>query len=93
MEDQNEGCSNDEATCCGKCHQEEVNLKELGPEAEELAKMFDEVGANLESALRKRKQILEKIDERSSESPEMKEKMEKVLRSRDPVLIQFVLGL
>ncbi|MEW6722771.1 MAG: hypothetical protein AB1324_05915, partial [Candidatus Micrarchaeota archaeon] len=62
-----------------------------GPEAEELAKLFDSVNDNLVAALKSRKEILEMLH-KNSVSPEMKEKMEKVLRSRHPVLIQFVFG-
>jgi hypothetical protein len=53
--------------------------------------MFEDVSDHLENALRARKQILETVHEKAKD-PEMKEKLEKVLRSRHPVLIQFVFG-
>ena len=70
---------------------EDVDVKALGPEAEELAKKFDEVNLNLVNALKARKEILELVY-KSAQSPEMKEKVDKVLSSRHPVLIQFVFG-
>jgi hypothetical protein len=88
-------CSKDDGDCCGGCHEpaEEINLKELGPEAEELAGMFDEVNDHLNEALKARHKILETVHAKASESPEMKEKLEKVIKSRHPVLIQFVFGM
>lgn len=77
---------------CGGCGMpEEIDVKALGPEAEELAKKFDEVNVGLVNALKARKEILELIY-KNAQSPDMKEKMDKVLASRHPVLIQFVFG-
>ena len=71
---------------------EEVDVSSLGPEAVELAKKFEKVNENLVNALQARKEIHEMLHEKSTESPEMKEKMEKVIKSRHPVLLQFVFG-
>jgi hypothetical protein len=71
---------------------EEIDVKALGPEAEELAKKFDDVNSGLVSALKARKEIIEMIHAKAAQSPEMKEKLDKVLSSRHPVLIQFVFG-
>ncbi len=76
---------------CGCCQMQEVDVKSLGPEAVELAKRFDEVNVNLVNALKARKEILEMLH-KGSKSPKTKEKFDKVLASRHPVLIQFVLG-
>lgn len=97
MEDQNSCCGNkscedNKAESCGCCSHEKVDVSSLGTEAAELANMFDEINGHLVNALKVRKQILETLHKRASESPEMKEKMEKVLSSRHPVLLQFVLG-
>lgn len=85
----------EEADCgghsCGCCAHEDVDLKALGPEAEELAKKFDDVNEGLVNALKARKEILELLHQ-SAQSPGMKEKFDKVLASRHPVLIQFVFG-
>jgi hypothetical protein len=86
-----------ESECCGACnsHHEplnEIDVLSLGPEAVELAKMFDEVSANLTNALKTRARILQMVHEKSAESPQMKENLDKVLGSRHPVLIQFVFG-
>ncbi len=89
-------CCKEEEECCGGCNceaPEEIDLKELGPEAEELAGMFDDVNEHLNEALKARHKILETVHAKASESPEMKEKMEKVIKSRHPVLIQFVFGM
>jgi len=69
-----------------------VDVESLGPEAVELAKKFDKVNDNLINALQTRKEILEMLHEKAAKSPEMKEKMDKVVRSRHPVLLQFVFG-
>ena len=80
--------------CCGGCSHEhqEIDVSSLGPEAVELAGKFEKVNENLVNALKTRKEILEMLHEKSAESPEMKEKLDKVIRSRHPVLIQFVFG-
>ncbi|HSB47271.1 MAG TPA: hypothetical protein VLD37_04595 [Candidatus Bilamarchaeum sp.] len=90
-----EGCSGKSGGECGGqcgCCMEDVDVKALGPEAEELAKRFDEVNANLVNALRARKEILEMLHTAAANSPGLKEKYDKVLSSRHPVLIQFVFG-
>jgi len=73
--------------CDGGCAHEHVDVKSLGPEAIELAAMFDSVNDHLVGALKTKKRILEKLN---SASPDEKEKLEKVLSSRHPVLLQFV---
>ncbi|MEW6749053.1 MAG: hypothetical protein AB1295_05080 [Candidatus Micrarchaeota archaeon] len=79
--------------CCGGCHHhEEVDVSSLGPEAMELAKKFEKVNDGLVSALQARQEILHMLHEKAAESPEMKEKMDKVIHSRHPVLLQFVFG-
>ncbi len=80
--------------CCSgcSCSPEPVNMEELGPEAVELDRMFRDVDSHLVSALKARKTILETLQKRAAESPEMKEKMDKVLGAQHPVLIQFVFG-
>lgn len=83
-------CCKSEGSCGCCCSNQEIDISSLGPEAVELAKMFDEVNDNLINALKARKQILELVH--SQQSPEMKEKIDKVLSSRHPVLIQFVFG-
>jgi DNA topoisomerase IA len=70
---------------------EQVDVNALGPEAIELAKKFDEVNTNLVNALKARKEILDLLH-KAAQSPELKEKADKVLSSRHPVLIQFVFG-
>jgi hypothetical protein len=84
----------EESDChgCGCCSREEIDVDSLGPEMVELAKLFDEVNDNLLNALKARKQILESVHEKASQSPEMKEKIDKLLSSRHPVLLQFVFG-
>jgi hypothetical protein len=77
---------------CGCCAREEIDVKALGAEAIELAGLFDQVNDSLVSALKARKQILEMVHAKASQSPEMKEKIDKVLSSRHPVLMQFVFG-
>jgi arsenate reductase-like glutaredoxin family protein len=69
-----------------------IDLKSLGPEATELAQMFNEINDHLISALKTRKKILEKLHKHAADSPKMKEKIDKVLASRHPVLLQFVFG-
>ncbi len=71
--------------CDGGCAH--VDIKSLGPEAIELAAMFQEVNDHLVGALKAKKRILEKMQ---TASPQEKEKLEKVLSSRHPVLLQFV---
>lgn len=71
---------------------EEVDLPALGAEAEELGAMFEELNTHLIDAIKTRQKILETAQKHASESQEMKEKMDKVLRSRHPVLLQFVFG-
>ncbi|MFN7990971.1 MAG: hypothetical protein U0R44_02315 [Candidatus Micrarchaeia archaeon] len=76
---------------CGCCSgHAEIDVSTLGPEAVELAKKFEMVNDNLVSALKARKDILEMVH--TAKSPEIKEKLDKVLTSRHPVLIQFVFG-
>ncbi len=91
---QDDCCSDKEGECggCGCCAHEEIDVKALGPEAVELADLFDQVNDNLVSALKARKQILEMVHTKASQSPAMKEKIDKVLASRHPVLMQFVFG-
>ncbi len=89
-------CQGKEGKCagdhsCGCCSHEEIDVSKLGPEAVELAKKFDQVNDNLISALKARKEILESVHKMSAD-PEMREKVDKVLGSRHPVLIQFVFG-
>ncbi len=96
--DENECCKDEagEGECCSDCNcepVEEIDLKELGPEAEELGKMFEDVNEHLNEALKARHKILETVHAKASESEEMKEKFEKVIKSRHPVLIQFVFGM
>lgn len=96
MKDEESECCEDEGGCCEGCNcepAEEIDLKALGPEAEELAGMFEDVNEHLNEALKARHKILETVHAKASESPEMKEKMEKVIKSRHPVLIQFVFGM
>lgn len=89
-------CKGKEAgECCGgTCSQEqkEIDVSSLGPEAVELAEKFERVNENLVNALQVRKEILEMLHEKSTESSETKEKLEKVIKSRHPVLLQFVFG-
>ena len=85
-----------ESECCGGCsgHHDapkDIDVKALGPEAVELAKMFEDVNDNLVGALKTRARILEMLHEKSK-SPGMKAKLDKVIESRHPVLIQFVFG-
>jgi len=95
-----EGSAKTEEECntkeCGddcKCApMEEVDLTALGPEAEELGAMFEELNTHLIDAIKVRQKILETAQKHASESQEMKEKVDKVLRSRHPVLLQFVFG-
>lgn len=86
------GKSEDE--CCGGCHHDheappEIDVEALGPEAVELAKMFQDVNDGLVGALKARQGILEMLHEKGK-APELKAKLEKVVESRHPVLIQFV---
>jgi hypothetical protein len=88
------GKSEDE--CCGGCHShheapKEIDVKALGPEAVELAKMFVEVNDGLVGALKARQKIIEMLHEKAK-TPEMKKKLDKVIDSRHPVLLQFVFG-
>ncbi len=92
-EDCEKECEGEGGGCCGGCgSHEEVDVSALGPEAVELAKKFDQVNDSLISALKARKEILEMLHEKASQSAEMKEKMDKVISSRHPVLVQFVFG-
>jgi len=93
MEDHCTGKGKD-GECCGGCHShhEETDVSGLGPEAVELAKLFSEVNDNLVNALKMRAKIQQMVHEKSSQSPELKGKMAKVVESRHPVLIQFVFG-
>ncbi len=101
-----EKCGNDCDNCCekessGSCTDggscgccsapEEVDLKSLGKEAVEMGDLFEDVNSNLLAALKTRSKILHLLHD-YSKNPELKEKMDKVLRSRHPVLLQFVLG-
>ena len=87
------GCKEDMGGCgcCSGNTPPEVDLKKLGPEAVELGAMFEEVNTHLLSALKTRQKIIQKLHE-NAKTPEMKEKMDQVLASRHPVLLQFVLG-
>jgi len=80
--------------CDGGCAHDHfhaaIDVKSLGPEAVELAKMFEDVNNHLVGALKARRKILETLHKYASQSQEMKEKMDKVVESRHPVLIQFV---
>lgn len=85
-----------EDKCCGGCHNhrdapKEIDVKALGPEAVELANMFEDVNDGLIGALKARQKILELLHEKAK-SPQMKEKLDQVIESRHPVLIQFVFG-
>jgi len=85
-----------EEECCGGCHNHhdappEIDVKALGPEAVELANMFEDVNDGLIGALKARQKILELLHEKVK-SPQMKEKLDKVVESRHPVLLQFVFG-
>jgi len=80
------GCSG--CSCGGAA----VDVESLGAEAVEVDKLFKEVDNHLVNALVARKKILETLEARSKESPEMKEKMDLVLSAQHPVLIQFVFG-
>ena len=84
----------DECNCedCD-CKPKEIDLKELGPEAEELAAKFEELNGHLVKSIETRHRILEYLHDKAGESQEMKEKFDKVIQSRHPVLIQFVFGL
>ena len=86
-------CSVDKKEACGSgcACEKEVDIEKLGHEAKELAHLFNKVSENLTSALKLRKEILALINE-NSKDPEMKEKIDLVLGTRHPVLIQFVLG-
>lgn len=95
-----DGCKGD-GTCgrkergecgCGDAHVHDLDIAALGPEAVELARLFDEVNSHLVSALKTRRQILEILHKRNAESGQMKKKMDKVLSTRHPVLMQFVFG-
>jgi hypothetical protein len=68
---------------------EQIDISSLGPEAIELVSMFDEINDHLVEALKTRKKILEALHN-ASKSKELKEKMDKVVSSRHPVLVQFV---
>jgi hypothetical protein len=81
------GCAHDHH---GHHDHKELDVKSLGPEAVELAKMFDEINDHLVGALKTRKRILEMLHTKSAESPEMKEKLDKVVSTRHLVLVQFV---
>jgi hypothetical protein len=83
-----------EGGCCGGCHSrhEDVDVSSLGPDAVALAKLFTEMNDNLVNALKAKAKILQMVHEGSSKSPQMKEKIAKVVESRHPVLIQFVFG-
>ncbi len=87
------GKSEDE--CCGGCrgqgHSEDIDVDALGPEAVELAKMFQEVNDSLVSALKARQKILAMLHEKA-EDAKLKGKLDKVIETRHPVLIQFVFG-
>ncbi|MGV8085171.1 MAG: hypothetical protein ACP5N9_02865 [Candidatus Bilamarchaeum sp.] len=107
MSNCNDKCCQDEEACgsnCDDCESkqgcsggccaapEEIDLKELGKEAVEMGAMFDEVNDHLLKALKTRAKILDSLHN-YAKTPELKEKMDKVLRSRHPVLLQFVLGM
>ncbi len=81
-----------EGECCGGCHghHEEIDVSSLGPEAVELARKFDRVNEGLVGALKARQEILEMLHAEASKSPELKDKFDKVIGSRHPVLVQFV---
>ena len=77
---------------CGCCHShEKVDIKYLGPEAVELAGMFEDINGHLVAALKTRKKILEKLHAECKD-PALREKYDKVVNSCHPVLIQFVFG-
>ncbi|MBN1169949.1 hypothetical protein JXA56_02910 [Candidatus Micrarchaeota archaeon] len=87
MSDDCKGCED-----CN-CQPKEIDLKELGPEAEELASKFEELNGHILQSLETRHKILEYLHTKAGESQEMKEKLDKVIQSRHPVLLQFVFGL
>jgi hypothetical protein len=95
-ENEENDCCSDKDGCCSGCDcepAEEIDVKALGPEAEELAALFEDVNEHLNEALKARHKILESVHAKAAESPEMKENLEKVIKSRHPVLIQFVFGM
>jgi hypothetical protein len=71
-------------------HGNKIDIKSLGPEAMELAQMFEEINSHLIAALKARKKILETLHMRAAQSDAMKGRMDKVLSAQHPVLIQFV---
>ena len=87
MTDECKGCKD-----CD-CQPKEINLKELGSEAEELASQFEELNGHLIKSIETRHKILEYLHNKVGENQELKEKFDKVIQSRHPVLIQFVFGL
>ncbi len=86
--------SDDECHDCHDCNckPKEINVEELGPESVELEKMFKELNDHLTHSLETRHKILSFLHEKAT-SQEMKEKFDKVIESRHPVLIQFVFGM
>ena len=86
MTDECKGCED-----CD-CKPKEIDVKALGPEAEELAAKFEELNENLVKSIETRHKILEYLHTKVGEDQELKEKFDKVIQSRHPVLIQFVFG-
>lgn len=86
-------CGGKEKESCGSgcaCGSE-LDVEKLGVEAKEMAHLFNKVSENLTNELKLSKEIVAKIHE-YSDDPEIKEKMDLILATRHPVLIQFVLG-
>lgn len=89
MEDEDEECHG-----CHDCNckPKEIDVNALGPESVELAKMFEDLNNHLNNSLEARHKILEYLH-KNNKSQEIKEKFDKVIESRHPVLIQFVFGI
>jgi hypothetical protein len=75
--------------CC-QTH-EKIDIKSLGPQAVELAGMFEEINDHLVAALKTRKKIIEKLHVECKDQG-VREKYDVVLNNCHPVLIQFVFG-
>ncbi len=101
-----EGCKGDgtcgrkeRGECEGECahehganhHHEKIDIKSLGPDAVELANMFEDINGHLVAALQTRKKILEKLHN-DCKQQELREKYDAVIGNLHPVLIQFVFG-
>ena len=74
---------------CGCCDSKEIDSSKLTKEGKILLELFDKVNEDLISALKGRKEIIEKLQKTSDKT---RTEYDEILRSRHPVLIQFVLG-